>query len=248
MKDLVIIQKDQALTTSLKVAEVFKKRHDHVIRDIEEIIRQIAAKPAPDIETPKLGTLKNDALNIFQKSSYKVEGQNRSYPMYLMNRDGFSLLVMGFTGKKALQWKLSYIQAFNAMESKLIQLLAERKSLEYLEARASTKRGQRALTSVIKAKTIPNARANGSKCEERFFYSNVNNWINKTLGIESKMRDKLSVVQLHDVEVMQAIAAAVYDTEGDKGTSIHETNQRVKQAFEKYSEVAFLAQRYLLDK
>lgn len=62
----------------------------------------------------------NSALrNMFCEHSYKVEGNNKTYPEYLMNRDGFSLLVMGFTGKKALEWKIKYIQAFNAMEEEL---------------------------------------------------------------------------------------------------------------------------------
>ena len=55
---------------------------------------------------------------LFEKSSF-IDDWNRSQPMYLMNRDGFSLLAMGFTGKEALQWKLKYIEAFNAMEEKL---------------------------------------------------------------------------------------------------------------------------------
>lgn len=53
---------------------------------------------------------------MFQKSLYE-NSRGKQYPMYLMNRDGFSLLVMGFTGKKALEWKLEYIKAFNKMES-----------------------------------------------------------------------------------------------------------------------------------
>lgn len=56
---------------------------------------------------------------MFCADTYKVEGNNKTYPEYLMNRDGFSLLVMGFTGKKALEWKIKYIQAFNAMEEEL---------------------------------------------------------------------------------------------------------------------------------
>lgn len=56
---------------------------------------------------------------MFCEHSYKVEGNNKTYPEYLMNRDGFSLLVMGFTGRKALEWKIKYIQAFNAMEKEL---------------------------------------------------------------------------------------------------------------------------------
>ena len=52
---------------------------------------------------------------MFARGSYKNRG--KEYSMYYMNRDGFSLLAMGFTGKKALDFKLQYIQAFNQMES-----------------------------------------------------------------------------------------------------------------------------------
>lgn len=56
---------------------------------------------------------------MFCKTTYVNKQNNQTYPMYLMNRDGFSLLVMGFTGAKALEWKLKYIQAFNEMEKDL---------------------------------------------------------------------------------------------------------------------------------
>lgn len=61
----------------------------------------------------------NCANEFFHKESYSYNG--RCLPMYLMNRDGFLLLAMGFTGKKALQWKLKYIEAFNEMEETLKQ-------------------------------------------------------------------------------------------------------------------------------
>lgn len=61
----------------------------------------------------------NSATKFFQETSSVYRGQH--FPFYLMNRDGFSLLAMGFTGKKALQWKLKYIEAFNEMEETLKQ-------------------------------------------------------------------------------------------------------------------------------
>lgn len=91
---------DLALTTSLLVAEKFGKEHSKVIRTIESLV---------------LGEANFGLANYFEKSSY-VDSQNKSRPMYIMNRDGFSLLVMGFTGKKALQFKLEFIDAFNEME------------------------------------------------------------------------------------------------------------------------------------
>ena len=56
---------------------------------------------------------------MFYNSSYVHPQNGQEYPEYLMNRDGFTLLAMGFTGKKSLEWKLKYIQAFNDMEKKL---------------------------------------------------------------------------------------------------------------------------------
>lgn len=62
---------------------------------------------------------------MFIKSEYRAEEGGRKYSLYLMNRDGFSLLAMGFTGKKALQFKLKFLQAFNQMEAKLADIAAE---------------------------------------------------------------------------------------------------------------------------
>ena len=103
MNDLVIMQDQQAVTASLKVAEVFGKKHQHVM----EAIRNLTAENS---------TVENSTVEkMFEKSSY-INLQKHEQPMYCMNRDGFSLLAMGFTGKKALSFKLKYIEAFNEME------------------------------------------------------------------------------------------------------------------------------------
>lgn len=93
--------------SSRQLAESFGKRHDHVMRDIEALVKSI----------PRNG----DTPILFYKTTYTHEQNGQSYPMYLMGRDGFSLLAMGFTGKAALEWKLKYIAAFNAMEQQLEQ-------------------------------------------------------------------------------------------------------------------------------
>ena len=98
MNELVIMKSEQALTTSLKVAETFEKTHRHVLRDID--------------------SLKKDVSNfgqMFQETTAK-DSYGRDQRAYYMNRDGFTLLAMGYTGKKALQFKLKYIEAFNKME------------------------------------------------------------------------------------------------------------------------------------
>ena len=105
MKDLITISKNgNPVASSRDIAEHFDKRHDHVMRDIEELLRGL----------PKIGD-----TPMFIKSTYVHPQNGQSYPMYYMTRDGFSLLVMGFTGKSALEWKLKYIEAFNKMEEAL---------------------------------------------------------------------------------------------------------------------------------
>ncbi len=102
-EELVIMRDRQAVTTSLQVAENFEKNHQHVMESIRKL------------------TVENSTVkNMFVKGFY-INKRRQEQPMYYMNRDGFSLLAMGFTGKKALQFKLKYIDAFNQMEKQLQQ-------------------------------------------------------------------------------------------------------------------------------
>lgn len=103
--ELVKVVNNQLVTDSRQVAKAFGKRHDHVMRDINSLVKGL----------PKNG----DTQQMFFKASYTNEQNMQTYPMYYMNRDGFSLLVMGFTGPEALEWKIKYINAFNEMEKKL---------------------------------------------------------------------------------------------------------------------------------
>jgi Rha family phage regulatory protein len=104
MNDLILAtQNGEPVASSRQIAESFDKRHDHVIRDIDN--------------------LKGDVPN-FGEMFFETEipdSYGRPQRAYLMNRDGFSLLAMGFTGKAALEWKIKYIAAFNEMEQQLSQ-------------------------------------------------------------------------------------------------------------------------------
>ncbi|MCC4500862.1 Rha family transcriptional regulator [Limosilactobacillus reuteri] len=103
-EELVIMRDRQAVTTSLQVARVFDKRHDRVIRAIE-------AK----MTDPNFG-----ASGMFVEGSY-TDASGKANKMYYMNRDGFTFIAFGFTGAKADQFKLKYIDAFNRMEKQLQQ-------------------------------------------------------------------------------------------------------------------------------
>ncbi|WP_354630895.1 Rha family transcriptional regulator [Levilactobacillus brevis] len=100
MNELVIMKDKQAVTSSLQVAETFGKNHRDVLRAIDD-----------------LKDVRNFAQMFSETNLPDSYGRNRRG--YYMNRDGFTLLAMGFTGSKALQFKLQYIDAFNEMEQQV---------------------------------------------------------------------------------------------------------------------------------
>lgn len=93
------------VTTSRAVAEQFGKNHKEVLRAIENTITQLK-----ETEEGKAFNERN-----FAPISLR-DAMNREKPAYLLTRDGFTLLAMGFTGAKAVQFKVAYINAFNRME------------------------------------------------------------------------------------------------------------------------------------
>ncbi len=105
--ELVKLIDNQPMTTSLKVAEVFGKEHDDLLRKIQKL--------SEDVKDVR----KN--AEMFISGVYR-DNYDREQPMYEITRDGFTLLAMGFTGKKALQFKLKYIAAFNKMERMLNEI------------------------------------------------------------------------------------------------------------------------------
>ncbi|WCG23702.1 Rha family transcriptional regulator (plasmid) [Vagococcus lutrae] len=102
MKELVVIENEQVVTTSLQVAEVFNKQHKHVLEAIDDLI----------------GVVENSA-DLFYEDTYIHPQNKQEYRQILMNKKGWILIAMGFTGKKAAQFKLDYINAFDEMEKML---------------------------------------------------------------------------------------------------------------------------------
>jgi Rha family phage regulatory protein len=101
---VVTVANGVPLTTSTDVARCFEKRHDNILRDIENIRAELPF----------------ERLLNFEEGGYTLpETGNQQHKLYHLTRDGFTLLAMGFTGKKALAFKLVYIDAFNKMEAAL---------------------------------------------------------------------------------------------------------------------------------
>lgn len=140
MTDIILsTQNGEPVASSRQIAESFEKRHDHVMRDIDSI-----KKDAPNFGEMFFETQAPDSYGRPQRT-------------YLMNRDGFTLLAMGFTGKAALEWKLKYIQAFNEMEKKLStpqmpKLSKEMQALFLLDDR--TQRQEQRLTALENTMTV----------------------------------------------------------------------------------------------
>lgn len=99
MNNLVEVKKERIYCKSNMVAEIFEKRHDHILRDIRELLKTCS---------------KEFSLPNFEESTYKVRG--KEYPCYNLTKDGFTMLAMGFAGEKAVQFKEMYINKFNEME------------------------------------------------------------------------------------------------------------------------------------
>jgi len=101
-------KEEVTVVTSLDIAETFGKEHKHVLRDIREL----------------------ECSDEFRQSNfgltYYSDMQNKKQPMYYITRDGFTLLVMGYTGEKAMRFKEAYIKQFNAMEKALMGKIKER--------------------------------------------------------------------------------------------------------------------------
>lgn len=158
---------ERLVVSSRQVAEDFGKEHKNVLRSITEIL-----------------AAQNLATKFFYETTY--ENRGKQYPEFLMDRDGFSLLVMGFTGEAALGWKIKYITAFNEMEKELKRLADERKQWEI-------ERSKGILVRHILTDTIKNMVAESP--HKKFMYSNYTKLIYKVLfnGTTKELRDKFNL-------------------------------------------------------
>ena len=177
--EIVSERKGVPITTSRKIAQAFEKEHKNVLRDIESILI--------DDEFSRLN---------FELSNYKSRGKR--YPEYILTKNGFTLLVMGYTGEKAMRFKKAYICQFDAMES-------------FIKSVQSAKMDYPALTRAIEQ----------AHEEPKFYhFSNEINMINRiVLGTDAKhfkeengidkeensIRPYLTAEQIKAIEELQRI-------------------------------------------
>lgn len=184
------------MVSSLVVAEHFGKRHSNVLRDIDNLLQDMAK-----INNSKL------SREIFQEYQF-FNSRNRPYRAFMMTRDGFSLLTMGFTGDKALEWKLKFISTFNAMEDTLKN---NADKLEWKQARLQGKAVRKSVTDCI-ADFVEYAKAQGSKNAANY-YANITRMeyaalelIEKGQQVPSSFRETLDTMQLCALTMAEEIA------------------------------------------
>lgn len=184
-------KEERVICTSLDVAGTFGKEHKNVLRDIE-----------------MLGC--SDEFNRlnFEPISY-TDSMNRTQKAYAMTRDGFTILVMGYTGGLAMKFKEAYIKQFNAMEAAL-----QSKRIEREKGIAV----RQALTKALHQST-ENERMHGHA------YSNYTNCIYKVLfgksaaqlrselgiGKTGSIRDHFSKEDLRAVQSMECLVSGLVD-------------------------------------
>lgn len=184
-------REERATVTSLDIAETFGKRHDHVLRDIRE-----------------LGCSEEFRLSNFGESSYKNE-QNKEQPMFYMTRDGFTLLVMGYTGELAIKFKEAYIRQFNAMETALRGKLVEREKGIAV---------RQALTKAIQQSNEDDrmhghAYSTYTNCIYKALFGMNANQLREKFGVnkQDNLRDYFSPEELRAVQSMERLVSGLVD-------------------------------------
>lgn len=184
-------KEERAVCTSMDVAETFGKAHDKVMRDIREL------GCSPEFNAANFGDI------------YYTDSMNRKQKAYVMTRDGFTILVMGYTGDLAMKFKEAYIRQFNAMESALLGKRIEREKGVAV---------RQALTKALQ-QSAENERMHGHA------YSNYTNCIYKVLfgknaahlrdefniGKTDSLRDCFTSEQLRAVQSMECLVSGLVD-------------------------------------
>lgn len=182
---------EMSVVSSLDVAETFGKEHKHVLRDIRE-----------------LHCSEEFRQSNFEQSKYMNE-QNRQQPMYYMTRDGFTILVMGYTGEKAMKFKEAYIKQFNVMEKTLQGKLIERE--KGIAVRQS-------LTKALQ-QSAENERMHGhaysiyTNCIYKVLFGKNAKQLRKEFGISERenIRDFLPEEQLKAIQSMECLVSGLVD-------------------------------------
>lgn len=196
MNQLVFIENGQPVTDSLTVAEVFEKRHDVVLRDIRNL------DCSPEFN-----------LHNFAEINY-TDDRNRTYKKFLIKKDGLAFLVMGYTGKKAAEYKETYIQEFNRMEQQL------RSKVHVLDDR----------TALIQSMKLTVETAE----KQNEMQNLLNTHQSKINQLEEKIEEQITLTSGEQRRLQKAVASKVYelcDDPAERPRLFREVYREIKDRF-----------------
>ena len=206
-------------TTSLIIADKFRKRHDNVVQKIENIIN-----------------LDESNRLIFKVVEYvDLKGEERK--MYKMDRDSFSMLAMSFTGKKAFKWKLDFIHSFNSMEKQLLIIHANQQNSQHQQVRLEGKQQRKELTDSIQ-RVVDLAKESGSR-NANMYYTLFTNLIyakifNIQLPLPDNIRDIIKLGALKRLEMVECFVSNWINEALKDTNDYHGPYQSVKRKLSKY--------------
>ena len=226
---------DQFWTTSLDIAEKFGKMHKDVLKAIR------------NLECPEEFKWRN-----FAPLSQTVRGGTQEY--YMISRDGFTLLAMGFTGKEAIQWKIRYIEAFNRMEQTIRKFLRQKErqlTLEWKKAREEGKISRRTTTDAIQ-EFCELAKSQGSQ-HSQFYYKSITDLIYDAAIIpgghkeiarrkkelkKSNGREVMTLEELLKVEIIERFIVSRASKEALEGNKFYrDVYHSLKESLLRYGEM-----------
>ena len=212
---LVELKKNKAVTTSLMIANKFGKQHKNILSIIES------------------------KKYLFNELNFKpdkyVDNKGEERPMYYLDRDFATFIIMGFTGEKADAWKLKYIQAFNQME----KIIMEKNTSVWLEQRTQGKLTRKAETDTIKS-LIDYAKMQGSE-HSNMLYVTYSKLANKMADIES--RDNATLQQLNELSFIENIILNQIIVGMESNQHYKEIYQDCKKQIELFKVIAYLEKK-----
>lgn len=233
----IINKNDKAVVSSRVIAQRFKKEHNSILKSIDGETRR--GKHIDGLING-INNSSGNPLQYFIPSDYR-DSSGKKNKEYLLTRDGFSLLVMGFTGQKALEWKLKYIKEFNNME----KFIREKLSSEWQETRIKGKLARRDETDVIMTKLIPLAISQGSKNAGKL-YMTYSKLVNSCVNIPAKSRDKATKRILDVIYNLENLIEHVIIEEVEKGTYYKDIYQICKGKCKLLVELSYLPEQKLI--
>ncbi len=220
MNDLVVIQNETPMVSSQLVADKFGKAH----RDLMRAVKNLDC---------------SEEFKVRNFTHFKFTNKmKRSFDGYMMTKDGFAFLCMGFTGKKAAEWKEKYIKAFNSMEQRLLR---ETGSIEWKQARIQSIGARKSVTDQI-AEFVKYATKQGSKSAS-MYYANITKMEYKALEMISNnekvpkgFRDTLDAMDLSFLTTAEYIARKALQDGMTKELHYKEIYIHAKSAVFNYAE------------